>query len=87
MARSRYKFQDHQHPYFMTCTIVHWLPIFSSPYTAKIIMASLKFLHQEKVKIYAWVMLENHIRLIAQSGAVFKALSFVSGLYAIKIQV
>lgn len=32
MARSRYKFQDHQHPYFMTCMIVHWLPIFLSPH-------------------------------------------------------
>ena len=48
MVRSRYKFQDSQHLYFMTCTVIHWLPIFSSPYTANIIMDSLKFLQQEK---------------------------------------
>ena len=53
MLCSRYKFKESQHPYFMTCTIVHWLPIFSSPYTAKIIIDSLKFLQQEKVKIKA----------------------------------
>lgn len=44
MERSRYKFKDHQYPYFMTCTIVHWLPIFLSPHTANIIMDGFKFL-------------------------------------------
>lgn len=67
MARSRYKFKDNEHPYFMTCTVVHWLPVFASPNVAQIIIDSLKFLQQQNVTIYAWVMLENHIHLIAQS--------------------
>ena len=67
MARSRYKFKNNENPYFMTCTVVHWLPVFSSPIVANIIIDSLKFLQKENVVIYAWVMLENHIHIIAKS--------------------
>lgn len=67
MARSRYKFKDNDVPYFMTCTVLHWLPVFSNPIIAKIIIDSLKFLQQERLTIYAWVLLENHLHLVAHS--------------------
>ena len=67
MARRRYKFKNNENPYFMTCTVVHWLLVFSSPIVANIIIDSLKFLQKENVVIYAWVMLENHIHIIAKS--------------------
>ena len=85
MARSRYKFKDNQHPYFMTCTILHWLPVFSSPHIANIVIDSLRFLQQENVKIYAWVMLENHIHLIAQSENISKDIARFKAFTAKKI--
>ena len=85
MARSRYKFKDNQYPYFMTCTILHWLSIFSSPHIANIVIDSLKFLQQENVKIYAWVMLENHIHLIAQSENISKDIARFKAFTAKKI--
>ncbi|KXZ64976.1 hypothetical protein AVENLUH7437_01708 [Acinetobacter venetianus] len=50
MARSRYKLKDNQHPYFMTCTIVYWFPIFSSPHIANIVIDSLKLFTTRKCK-------------------------------------
>lgn len=68
MARSRYKFKDNQYPYFMTCTILHWLPVFSSPHIANIVIDSLRFLQQENVKIYARVMLEKSLSASSWAG-------------------
>lgn len=66
MARSRYKFKDHQYPYFMTFTTVHWLPIIFKSTYSKYNYGQYK-VFTKKVKIYAWVMLENHIHVIGQS--------------------
>ncbi len=72
MARTRYKFVDSDAPYFMTCTVVHWLPVFGLPQAAQIIIDSLKYLQQEGLVVHAWVMLENHIHLIASSPQLSK---------------
>jgi hypothetical protein len=34
MTRSRYRFFESEYPYFMTCTINSWLPIFTRQETA-----------------------------------------------------
>ncbi len=66
MARSRYRFGDDHYPHFMTDTVVAWLPAFSYPDYASIVIDSWRFLQNERaVDILAWVMLENHIHWIA----------------------
>lgn len=66
MGKSRYKFGDDHMPHFLTCTIVNWLPLFASRYVVNIILDSLKFLRTKRdVKIFAYVIMENHIHLIA----------------------
>lgn len=68
MARSRYKVLDNQYPHFLTCTVVRWLPAFSHPYLAEIVLDSLAFLQKQKrIVLYAYVILENHLHLIASS--------------------
>ncbi len=65
MARSRYKFFDNAGPYFITCTIVNWLPVFSRPDAVAILLDSWKFLQAEKRMIlYGYVILENHLHCI-----------------------
>jgi putative transposase len=65
MARSRYRFGREYQPYFMTSTVVAWLPIFSYPELATIVLDSWKFLQRERsIEILAWVILENHIHWI-----------------------
>ncbi len=68
MGRSRYKFIHPEQPHFMTLTILHWIPVFTRPETVEIVLASLRYLMNEGLKVYAYVILENHLHLIAQSA-------------------
>ncbi|WP_294930588.1 hypothetical protein [Sulfurimonas sp.] len=46
MGRSRYEIYEPTHPHFVTCTILHWIPIFTRVETTDIIFESLKYLQQ-----------------------------------------
>ena len=68
MTRSRYRFYETEFPYFMTCTVNSWLPIFTRQETADIILDSWRFLQRERqFKLFAYVILENHLHLIASA--------------------
>ena len=68
MGKSRYQFKELNKPYFLTLTVCGWQPIFTQPETVQIILNSWKYLQQESnFKLYGYVILENHIHLIAQS--------------------
>ncbi len=63
--RSRYKFIDNDGLYFVTSTIIQWIPIFSSEPYFEIVINSLKFCReQKKMKLHAFVILDNHLHLI-----------------------
>ena len=52
--------------YFLTLTVVDWVDIFTRPYYKHIIINSLKYCQQQKgLEIYAWVLMSNHLHLIA----------------------
>ena len=51
----------------MTCTVLQWIPVFIRPETVTILLDSLRFLAQYGMKLYAYVLLENHLHLIVQS--------------------
>ncbi len=68
VGRSRYKIVEEKKPHFLTCTVVKWLPLFGKPHIAEIVIDSLKFMQKnERIKIYAYVIMEYHIHLIASS--------------------
>jgi putative transposase len=67
MGRSRYKFKDRSAPHFMTCTVLRWIPVFTRPETVNIVLDSCRYLMNEGFRLYAFVILENHLHLIAQS--------------------
>lgn len=63
--RSRDKITDQDGIYFITSTIVEWLPVFTSLTYFQIIINSLKFCIKNKaLKLYAYVILDNHFHLI-----------------------
>jgi REP element-mobilizing transposase RayT len=73
MARSRYKIYENEQPYFLTCTVVNWLPIFGSRPVAQIILDSLQFLQkQNRLTLYAYNLMEHHLHLIASSSNLSK---------------
>ena len=67
MGRSRYKIVDPKLPHFVTCTVLHWIPVFTRPATVDIVLESLRFLMQDGLKVYAFVILENHLHMLVQS--------------------
>ena len=51
--------------YFITCTIVQWIDIFTRSAYADMVVSSLKYCLQHKgLQIYGWVIMSNHIHLI-----------------------
>jgi putative transposase len=75
MGRSRYKIFEDVQPYFLTCTVVNWLPLFSNPEIVEIVKDSLSFLQEhDRLQIYAFVIMENHLHLIASSHDLTKGI-------------
>jgi putative transposase len=68
MSRTRYQQADFQSPHFLTATINNWLPVFTRPETVDIVLDSWRFLPQTNgFEIFGYVILENHLHLIARS--------------------
>jgi REP element-mobilizing transposase RayT len=68
MTRSRYKIFEENHPHFLTCTIVGWLPVFTRQDSVNIVFDSWRFLQREReLQIFGYVVLENHLHLIASA--------------------
>jgi REP element-mobilizing transposase RayT len=60
-----YKFMDGVYVYFVTFTLVDWLPLFKYPEPIKIITDSLRFCIMNKfLKVHAYVIMPNHIHLV-----------------------
>lgn len=68
MGRTRYRFGDSAYPHFVTCSVVGWLPVFTRPACAEILFDSLKYLQrQRELVLLGYVVMENHLHLIARS--------------------
>ena len=56
-------------PQFFTATILNWISLLTSDVYKKIIIDSLRFLtEKQKVKVYGFVIMPNHIHLIWQAN-------------------
>jgi putative transposase len=68
MTRTRYRIVENESPYFMTCTVVGWLAVFTRPEAVQIVLDSWKHLQQHKqFQLLGFVILENHLHLIARA--------------------
>jgi len=68
MTRSRYRIFETEYAYFLTCTIVGWLPVFTRPEAVQIVFDCWDFLRRERgFRLYGYVVLENHLHLIASA--------------------
>lgn len=76
MGRDRYQILDPTAPHFLTCTVLEWLPLFAQPANAQILLDSLQYLQSETaLKLYGYVILENHCHLLAQSPNIGKSIA------------
>jgi len=73
MPRSRYKINEPASAHFLTCTVVGWLPVFTRPEAAQILLDSWRFLQENgRLTLYGDVVMENHLHLIASAADLAK---------------
>jgi REP element-mobilizing transposase RayT len=76
MARSRYTITEMDKPHFLTCTIVEWLPLFTRPALVDIVLSTWRFQQANQgLKLYGYVVLENHLHYLAQSPDLAKSVA------------
>ena len=63
-----YKIYDQHSMYYVTFTVHQWADVFTCSIYIDIVIDSIRFYQKEKgLKIYAWVIMSNHIHLIWRS--------------------
>lgn len=62
MSGDRYYISEQQQTYFITCTIVNWIDLFTRPVYKQIIIDSLNYCATNKGLILnGWVLMSNHL--------------------------
>ena len=55
------------YPYFITCTVVQWVDVFTRSIYANVLIESLKYCQQHKgLEVYGYVIMSSHIHLIVR---------------------
>ena len=76
MGRNRYKIYQQQAPHFLTCTINNWIPLFTRQATVQVIIDALAYRQKHRdFSVIAYVILENHLHLIARSDNLAKEIT------------
>ncbi len=67
MFGDRYFIQDQNGCYFVTITVVQWVDLFSRKEYRDIMVDALNYcIHHKGLKLYAWVIMSNHLHLVGQ---------------------
>lgn len=67
MPGDRYHISDQQQTYFITCTIVKWVDIFTRYECKEIIVDSLNYcINIKGLKLNGWVLMSNHLHFIGR---------------------
>ncbi len=63
--RNRYTIREPGVPYFVTFTVVQWIPLFTRKPYFDILIDSLQFCRRHKgLRVYAYAILDNHLHLV-----------------------
>ena len=86
MTRTRYKIYDTIYPHCLTCTVVGWMPVFTRPKTTDVVLDSLRFLQEkDRLTLFGYVLLENHLHLIAAAEELSKEIGDFKSFTARKV--
>jgi len=78
MSGDKYFIRDQQGTYFLTCTVVHWIDLFTRRDYRDFVVESLNYCVQEKgLRVHAWVIMSNHIHLLGYCKPPFEMSSFL----------
>ena len=66
--RSHYKIYDNDAPYFITSTVIEWIPIFTEKTYFEILLSSIQYCQEnKKLAVYAYMILDNHFHMVCQA--------------------
>ena len=75
MSAARHQTYQPAHPCFLTCTVVGQTPLFSRPDTVQKVLDALRALQEAgRIEIYGYVILEDHVHLIASAVELAKVI-------------
>lgn len=78
MSRKGYIIHDQQAIYYLTCTIVGWIGVFSRQQYRDIVIESLKFCQKHKgLHLHAYVVMSNHLHLTVSVDGGYSISNFV----------
>ena len=68
MSGDRYLISDQHATYFITCTVIYWIDLFTRQRYRDIVVDSLNYCIREKYLIvHSWVIMSNHIHLVVRT--------------------
>lgn len=86
MGRSRHVITEPNQPHFLTCTVLDWLPLFSRPALVEIVLDCWRYQQQNQgLQLYGYVVMENHLHYLAQSGDLSRCVASFKSFTARKI--
>ena len=72
--RSKYRIADNA-VYFITSTVVEWMPVFTSKPYFDILVSSIQYCQEHKnLSVYAYVILDNHFHMLCETDQPAKVL-------------
>ncbi len=84
--RSIYKILNQEGLYFVTSTIIEWLPVFKNEFYYNILLEAIKYSQIKKnLKLYAYVLLDNHFHLIVTGDNLTNVFKSIKGFTAKEI--
>jgi REP element-mobilizing transposase RayT len=77
-VRSRYKVLDSDGIYFITSSIIEWIPVFVSLEYCDIIIQSLEYCKNHKdLKLYSYTILDDHFHLVCAASDLSNTISSI----------
>lgn len=84
--RTTYKVIDIEYSYFVTSTIVNWIPVFNIQQNIEILIEALIYSQKNKeFKIYNYVIMPEHFHLICQSEKLVQTMQSIKSYTAKRI--
>jgi REP-associated tyrosine transposase len=84
--RNRYKILDDDNFYFISSSIVNWIPVFTSEKYFNVLLNSMKYCQKHRsLKIYYYVIMDNHFHMIVYGDQLEKTISVLKRFTALEI--
>ncbi len=78
MSGDKYFIREQHHPYFVTCTVVQWVDLFTRKEYKDIIVESLNYCIAHKgLVLYGWVLMSNHIHFVGYCQEPYRMSDFL----------